>query len=324
MILRVVLAAALAILVGPLVGAAQPPGKVARIGVLSSVPAGSPRADAFRQGLRERGWVEGQNAAIEWRWAQGRPERYPDLAAEVVRLKVDAIVAGSNAAIAAAQKATRTIPVVMVYSTDPVGLGFVSSLARPGGNVTGLTGLATELQAKRLQLLKETVPNASRVAVLWDPTELGRRAQVGEAEAAARAVGLRPELLEARRPSELDDAIAAAAKEGVSAVLVVPSAMLADYRARVAELAAKSRLPTMCLTREWVEAGCLMSYGTNYPDLHRRAAYFVDRILKGAKPAELPVEQPTKFELVINMKAAKALGLTIPQSLLLRADEVIE
>ncbi len=310
------------VLVVPL-AVAQPAGKVYRIGVLTAqTPEGS-HADAFRRGLRELGYVEGQNIATEWRSAHSS-EQFPDLAAELVRLRVDVIVASNNPAIQAAQRATKTIPIVMVFAADPVSLGFVASLARPGGNITGLTSQANELQGKRLQLLKETVTNLSRVAVLWDPTEPGRRAQVGEVEAAARAAGVRLRLLEARSPSELDSAFVAMIKEGTRAVLVQASSMLLAQRARIAEAAVKSGLPAMFLAREWVEAGGLMSYSANITDLYRRAAYFVVKILKGAKPSDLPVEQPTKFELVINLKTAKALGLTIPQSVLFRADEVIQ
>jgi putative ABC transport system substrate-binding protein len=320
-----ILTLALGILAAPLAAEAQQPGKVPRIGVLTSdSPEASPYADAIRQGLRELGYVEGQSIAIEWRWARGKLERYPDFAAEIVRLKVDVIVAGSNSAILAAQKATRTIPIVMVIATDPIGTGFVASLARPGGNITGLTSQSLETAAKRMQLLKEAVPDLSRVAILWDPTEPGRRDQVREAEVAARALGVPVQLVEARSPGELDGTFAAIARKGAGAVYVQGSTMPFVHRARIAELAARHRLPAMCGIRIYVEAGCLISYNTSFTDLYRRAAYFVDKILKGAKPADFPVEQPTKFELVINMKTAKALGLTIPPSVLLRADQVIE
>lgn len=303
-------------------GAQQQPTKIPRIGVLT-LHSSEEDTEPFRQGLRELGYVEGQNIAIEWR-AGRLASRYPDVAAELVRLEVDVIVAASNAAVAAAQRATKTIPIVMVYPTDPIGLGFVASLARPGGNITGLSGQSTELQGKRLQLLKETVPNFSRVGILWDPTEPGRQAQVKEWEAAAQTVGVRPQLLQVRSPGEIDSAFATMSRERLHAVLVGASGMIRTQRARVAEHAVKGRLPTMCLQAWFVEAGCLMSYGTHFPDLFRRAAYFVDKILKGAKPADLPVQQPTKFELVINTKTAKALGLTIPQSLLLQVDRVID
>ncbi len=313
----------LGILLVPLAADAQQAGKVPRIGVLSGLsPEGGSYIYPLREGLREFGYVEGQNIAIEWRWAHGRTERLADLAAELVRLKVDVIVAPGNAPVTAAQRATRTIPIVMAIVTDPVALGFVASLARPGGNITGLTSQAADLLGKRLQLLKEAVPNVSRMAVLWDPTFPGIRAAVSEAKAAARALGVQLELLEARSPSDLDNAFAAMTREG--AVFVFGSPMLLTHRARIAELALKSRLPAACASRDYVEAGCLMSYTANWADLSRRAAYFVDRILKGTRPADLPVEQPTKFDLIINLKTAKALGLTIPQSILILADQVIQ
>ena len=274
--------------------------------------------------MRELGYVEGQNIVIEWRFAGGKTEQFPDLAAELVRLKVDVIVAPINPAIAAAQSATSAIPVVMVLASDPVGHGFVASLSRPGGNITGLTSQITELHAKLPQLLKEVVPNLSRVAVLWDPSEPGRRDEARAAEVGARALGVQPQLFEVRSPSDLDNAFAAMTRDGVGAVLVGPSTMITAHQARLAELAIKSRLPTMSVSRFNVEAGCLMSYSADILNLFQRTAYFVDRILKGAKPADLPVEQSTKFQLVINLKTAKALGLTIPHSLLLRADQVIE
>jgi putative ABC transport system substrate-binding protein len=268
--------------------------------------------------------MEGQNIVIEWRYARGKAELYPGLAAELVQLKPDVIVATINPAVAAVKRETDTIPIVMAFSTDPVGLGFVSSLARPGRNITGMTSLATELQAKLPQLLKEVVPNLSRVGILWDPTEPGRRAEASKAEVGARALGVRPQLFELRNLSELESVVVAMVSEPVDAVMVGPSSMIYAHRARIFELAAKSRLPTMCVARWYVEAGCLMSYAPDIAALYRRAAYFVDKILKGAKPADLPVEEPTTFELVINLKTAKALGVTIPPPLLLRAYRVIE
>ena len=325
LILRAVTVVVLVFLAAPLAVNAQPAGKVWRIGVLTGLASiESPRYAPFRAALREFGYVQGQNIVIEARSSGGRAERFPDLAAELVRLKVDVIVAGDNPAIAAAQGATRTIPIVMVLAMDPVATGFVGSLARPGGNITGLTVQATELQGKALQLLKEAVPAASRVAVLWDPTEPGRRVQATEAEVAARALGLQPRLLEVRSPAGLDNVFAGMAREKVDAVLVHPSQMAFAHRARIAELAAKSRLPAMGMVRWFPEAGGLMSYSAKDTDQFRRAAHVVDKILRGAKPADLPVEQPTRFELLINMKTAKSLGLKIPQSLLLRADELIE
>ena len=279
---------------------------------------------AFRQGLRDLGYVEGQNIAIEYRWAEGRFERLPDLAAELVRLKVDVIVSVVTQASLAAKNATRTIPIVMVAAGDPLGSGLVASLARPGGNVTGPSSMLAELAGKELELLKETVPNVSRVAVLWNPANAVWQAQMLRAtEVAARALGLQLQLLEARGPDELEGAFAAMTRERASALLVQVDVIFALHARRIADLAAKRRLPAMYGSREHVEAGGLISYAPNVPDVFRRAATYVDKILKGAKPADLPVEQPTKFELVINLKTAKALGLTIPQAVLIRADEVI-
>jgi len=241
-----------------------------------------------------------------------------------VRLKVDLIVANSNAPIRAAQRETKAIPIVMVYPGDPVALGFVASLGRPGGNITGLTAQSPELDGKRLQLLKEAVPNLSRVAILWDSNQPGGRQRIKDMEPAAPALEMRLQFVEAKNTDEFEGAFAAMARENAGAVVYSLSPMQFAHRARIAELALKNRLPTMCAAREYVEAGCLMGYAASWNELWRRAAYFVDRILKGAKPADLPVEQPTKFELVINRKTAKALGLTIPQSVLLRADELIQ
>jgi putative ABC transport system substrate-binding protein len=241
-----------------------------------------------------------------------------------VRLKVDVIVAVSNAAIVAAQKASTSIPIVMAAATDPVGVGFVASLARPGGNITGLTVQSPDVAGKRLQLLREVVANLSRVAVLWDPDYPGGRLQVGEAEAAARILSVQLQLVEMRSPDQLDGAFAAMTSSGAGAAFIAGSDILFVHRARIANLAAKRRLPTTCPLREWAEAGCLIAYGTSASEQWRRAAYFVDRIRKGARPADLPVEQPTAFELVINLKTAKTLGLAIPQSVRLRADHVIE
>jgi len=322
--LGLVVALSLAILAAPLATAAQQPGKVPRIGVLSVFsPQGPSPADGLRRGLRELGYVEGRNINVEWRLVDGRVERYPDLAAELVRLKVDVIVAGGDSPVSAARKATRTIPIVMVHATDPVESGFAASLARPGGNITGLSTQSTELVGKRLQLLREAVPNVSRMVVLLDPKFPGSRQQAMEAELAAPSLGLQLRLMEARSQDELESSFSAMARQGAGAALVLGSGLFFSHRALIAEAAVKSRLATMCMTRAYAEARCLISYGASFTDLYRRAAYFVDRILKGAKPADLPVEQPTKFELVINLETAKALGLTIPQSLLLRADLVI-
>jgi putative ABC transport system substrate-binding protein len=308
--------------------AAQPREKVPRVGYLSP---GSPsdlarqrRFEAFRQGLRERGYVEGQTIAIEPRWAEGKYARYSALAADLVRLKVDVIVAVGGRATQDAQQATRTIPIVMSVVIDPLGSGLVASLARPGGNVTGLTIMASDVVGKQFEVVKEVVPKVSRVALLWNPANPGSAPQVREAEGAARALGVRLQTLEARDPQEIDSAFAAMTKERAGALVVLSDAILLNQRRQIAELAAKSRLPAVYTLREHAEAGGLMAYGANPLDLERRAATYVDKILKGAKPADLPVEQSTKFELIINLKTAKALGLTMPQSLLQRADQVIE
>jgi putative ABC transport system substrate-binding protein len=304
---------------------AQPGGKVSTIGVLSSLSRGTPPGTlALVDGLRELGHVEGRNLAIEWRGAGGQVSRFPALAAELVRLNVDVIVATVPPAIEAAQAATKTIPIVMVTPSDPIGAGFVRSFARPGGNVTGLTWQTREAVPKRLQLLKETVPALARVAVLWDPTEPDRRRQVEEAQDAAPKVGVQLQILEVRSLGELDNVFAVMARDRVGAVLIEASSLLAANRSRVADLAVKHRLPTMGWFDGMVDAGILMSYNPSITEQYRRAAYFVDRILKGVKPAELPVEQPTKFDLTINLRTAKALGLTIPPSVLLRADRVVE
>jgi ABC-type uncharacterized transport system substrate-binding protein len=322
---RAFLLGALGLLAVPLAAEAQQAGKVPRVGFLAgSTPHPSPRTNAFVMALRDFGYVEGQNVAVEWRASGGRAERIPDLAVELVRLNVDVIVAVDNPSIAAAQKATRTIPIVMVLATDPVNMGFVANLARPGGNTTGLTNQGTDLQGKTLQLLKEAIPSASRVAVLWNPAEPKRRAHAREAEMAARVLGLHAQLVGADSSADLDSVFTAMARGRTDAVLVQPSHVNFLHRARIAEIAAKRLLPTIGWSAETVEAGLLMSYGPNILSLHRRAAYYVDKLLRGAKPADLPIEQPSKFELVINLKTAKTLGLTIPPSLLQRADRVIE
>ncbi len=330
MIRGVALVAVLAVslLAAPLAADAQQAGKVPRIGFLGvTSPSDRPsHLDAFRQRLRELGWVEGQNIVIDYRYAEGRVDRLPDLAAELVRLKVDLIVASAGTqAATAAKNATETIPIVMIYVRDPVGTGLIASLARPGGNVTGVSGSAgLELFAKQLELLKETVPKIRRVAILSNPDNAYHQLAIREVNVAARSLGVQLQLLEARGPNEFDGAFAAMAKERVGALLVLSDAIFGSHRTRLADLAARSRLPAAYGVRESVEAGGLMSYGPSFLDLFRRSAAYVDKILKGAKPADLPVEQPTKFELVINLKTAKALGLTIPPSLLQRADKVIE
>src|SRR5262252_8788123 len=318
---------ALSLTLAPLVAGAQQAGKVPRIGFLgvTSPSDRPPLLDAFRQRLRELGWVEGQNVVIDYRYAEGRVDRLPDLAAELVRLKVDLIVASAGTQVAtAAKNATETIPIVMIAVRDPVGTGLIASLARPGGNVTGVSGSAgLEWVAKQLELLKETVPKIRRVAILSNPDNAYHQLAIREVNVAARSLGVQLQLLEARGPNEFDGAFAAMAKERVGALLVLSDAIFSSHRTRLADLAARSRLPAAYGVRDSVEAGGLMSYGPSILDSYRRAATYVDKILKGAKPAELPVEQPTKFELVINLKTAKALGLTIPQSVLLRADQVI-
>ncbi len=316
---------ALGLLLAPLAADAQQAGKVYRIGFLSPVaPTTAPTWDeAFRQGLRELGYVEGRNIAIEYRWAEDKYERLPDLAAELVRLKVDVIVAVAVAARAAKQ-ATSTIPIVFAVVGDPLGDKLVASLARPGGNITGLTTIAGELIGKQLELLKETAPQVSRVAVLQNLGTPSHPRWVREAAGAARALGVQLRALEVRRSKDLDAAFTAITGERADALLVLPDAMFVNHRARIADFAAKSRLPSVYGLREHAEAGGLISYAANRPDILRRAATYVDKILKGAKPADLPVEQPTRFELVINLKTAKALGLTIPQSILICADQVIQ
>jgi len=301
---------------------AQQARKVPRIGVLSGQsPEMSPPILALREGLRELGYVEGQNIAIEWRWAQGKDERYPDLAAELVKLKVDIIVVPTSAGAQAAQRATKTIPIVMGFVSDPVALGLVANLAWPGGNITGLGVPTPEIAGKRLQLLREVAPTVARIAVLSDPSQ---PADLRGTEAAAQALGVQLQVWKVRSGDELDRAFTAIARERAAGIIILGSTTLFAYRARIAQLAVTHRLPTSAWARELTEAGCLMSYGANLPDVARRAAYFVDKILKGAKPGDLPIEQPTKFDLVFNLKTAKALGLTIPPSLLGRADEVIQ
>jgi putative ABC transport system substrate-binding protein len=315
------------LLAAPLAAGAQQAGKIYRIGYLSSGSSttGPHLLEAFRQGLRELGWVEGQNTIIEYRRAEGRLERLSDLAAELVRLQVDTIVAPVIQDVAAAKKATGTIPIVMVAVTDPVGTGLIASLARPGGNVTGLAfSVGAETYGKGLGLLKETVPNLRRVAILWNPANPTQPLAIRVVKGAARSMGVQLQLLEARGPNDFDGAFAVMAKERSGALLVVSDIEFFLHRARLAELAARSRLPAIYGARDYVDAGGLMSYGPSLVVQFRRAATYVDRILKGAKPGDLPVEQPTTFELVINLKTAKTLGLTIPPSLLQQADQVIE
>ena len=301
---------------------AQPAGKVPRIGILRAGSPPDPFVDAFRQGLRELGYVEGQSIHIEYRWAHGKDERLPSLAAELVRLQVDVIVAGGSQALLA-RDASRTIPIVMPVATDPVASGLVTSLARPGGNVTGLAFQSEELPGKWVELLKEAFPRMARVAVLWHDATI-EAGQLKTTEAAARSLSLQLRTVQVRRPDDLETALGEVRKGRADAIVILGSPFFFTHRARLVELAAKHRLPAMYFQREFVVgAGGLMSYGPNLRDLFRRAATYVDKILKGARPADLPVERPTKFELVINLRTAKTLGLTIPPTLVARADEVI-
>jgi putative ABC transport system substrate-binding protein len=306
---------------------AQQAGKVYRIGYLSAPSRSSVERtlEAFLRALRKLGWVEGQNLVIEYRWAEGNIERLPDLAAELVQRKVELIVAPAGSAAAAAKNATSSIPIVMIFPSDPVAMGLVASLSHPGGNVTGTTyAPGPGIFGKQLQILKEVIPHASRVAILWNPADAGSALQKRAVDAAARSLGIRPQHLEARGPEEFDRAFAAMARERAEGLLFGGSSTFLVYGTRIAALAVKGRLPTMHNFREMVEAGGLMAYAINMADFIGRAAGYVDKILKGAKPADLPIEQPTKFELTINLKTAKAIGLAIPQSVLARADEVIQ
>ncbi len=311
----------------PLAADAQPTGKVYRIGYLGmgSATVSPPFVEAFREGLRELGLVEGQNIVIDYRFAEGRFDRLPELAAELVLLRVDVIMAGPTPPAMAAKNATGTIPIVMAGVGDPVEQGLIASLARPGGNITGVSfSVGMDIFGKDLELLREAVPKARRVAILSNPANPSHALAITNVKAAAGSFGVQLQLLEAREPNEFDGAFAAMAKERVDALLVLPDGMFLLHRARLTDLAKKNRVPSMHGVREYVDAGGLMSYGPSTVTAWRRAAFFVDKIIKGAKPADLPVEQPTKFELVINLKTAKTLGLDMPASLLARADEVIE
>ena len=312
----------------PLSADAEQSGKVFRIGLLMNLPSTNREATtlwgAFFQGLRELGYVEGRNITIESRVSEGKYERLPGFAAELVRLGVDVIVAPSSEPVFAAKQTTRTIPIVMTSNPDPVGSGLVASLARPGGNVTGLSLFLPEITGKQLELLKEIVAGVARVAVLWNPTNQTHRRMLDVAKIAARSLRVQLQTLEARAPDDFEGAFAAMTRERAGAVVVLRDGMFLLHRKRIADLAAKRRLPTMYGGNDEVDSGGLVAYGPSIRDSFRRAAVYVDKILKGAKPADLPVEQPTMFELVINLKTAKALGLTIPPSLLARADQVIE
>ena len=309
----------------PLLAEAQPTAKVPRFGWLAAGPIPAVLGDAFRQGLRDLGWVEGKNVVIEDR-AADRFDRLPSVAAELVRLKVDVIFAsGGQQPALAAKRATTTIPVVMVAVADPVASGLVTSLARPGGNITGPSSApGPELQGKRLDLLREAFPNVARVAVLWSPDNPGSVVNKRALEGPARSLNVTLQSVELREPVDLERAFAAMSQERAQAVMPINSPIVVSHLKRIVDLVAKNRLPAMHWESRWVDAGGLMSYGPSYPDLYRRAAVYVDKILKGAKPSALPIEQPTTFELVVNRKTARALGLTIPPSLLLRADRVIE
>jgi len=300
--------------------------KVSRILYLtgSSLSANQFRIEAFRQGLRELGYIEGKNIVIEYRSSEGKLDRTPALAAELVRLKVDVIVSAGPQITSAAKEATVTIPIVMTLDTDPVGSGFVASLARPGGNITGLSTLAPEISGKQLELLKETVPKLSRVAVFGTSTIAGNARALRETELAAGAFGVQLQYRDVLSPKDIETAFRAASKERADAVLVLTSPVLNSHRRQLANLAANNRLPAIYAREEYVEDGGLMSYGVSATDLDRRAATYVDKILKGTKPADLPVEQPTKFEFIINLKTAKQIGLTIPPTVLARADRVIK
>jgi putative tryptophan/tyrosine transport system substrate-binding protein len=329
---RFIGAAAGAFLAAPLTAEAQPAERVRRIGYLAPGASAATQSTmaaqsiaAFRQGLRDLGWIEGRNVIIDYRFAEGKFDRLPDLATELVRLNVEVIAATTTPAAIAASNATGTIPIVMFVVGDPIGLGLIASLARPGGNVTGLTySVGVEAFGKQLELLKETVPKVRRVAVLSNPANPSATLAISNVKVAARSFGLRLQLLETRDLDELDGAFAAMAKERAEALLVISDPSFGIHGARLADLAARYRLPSMHGVREMVEAGGLMNYGPSIPDNFRRAAGYVDKILKGSNPGDLAVQQPIKFELVINLKTARALGLKIPQSVLLRADEIIQ
>ncbi len=313
------------ILALPLAAQAQQAPKVARVGVFAGGGPGFQAGfEPFRQRLRELGYEEGRTLALEVRNAEGRAERYPELAAELVRLRVDVIVVQGNAALVALKQATQTSSIVMANIGDPVGAGFVASLPRPGGNVTGLSNMAEGVSAKWVELLKEVAPKATRLAVFWDPRNVAHKSMWGEIQGAGRALRVTPLVREVRGPDDIERAFSAMGTERIGALIILPHPVAGANLRQIVGLAAKHRLPAIYLTREFAEAGGLMSYGPNVADLWRRAATYVDKILKGVKPADLPVEQPTRFELVINQKTAKALGLTFPQTILIRADQVIE
>jgi len=305
---------------------AQQPKQVPRIGHLSGSSPSSvaARIEAFRQGLHELGYVEGQNIVIEYRYADGKSDRLPVLAAELVRLKVNLIVTGGPAPTRAAKAATSTIPIVMAQDPDPVGIGFVASLARPGGNITGLSTVAPELSGKRLELLKEILPKLARIAVVGNSSEPGNAQLLKETELAAGSIGVKLQYVDVRDAKDIENAFREASKARADALLLLSSFVFNSYRTEIAAIAVKSRLPAMSYQKEFVEEGGLMSYGVSFTDLYRRAATYVDKILKGRNPADLPVEQPIKFEFFVNLNAAKQIGLTIPPNVLARADKVIK
>jgi putative tryptophan/tyrosine transport system substrate-binding protein len=300
----------------------QQPAKVPRIGYLGTDSPGSPNSEAFLNGLRELGYVEDQNLVIEWRFAEGRDERLPHFAAELLAVPVDLILTAGPSATKAARDASRTLPIVMCFPGDPIGLGLIASLDRPGGNITGLASLTTELNAKRLELFAEALPGLSRLAVLWDAN--AAPSVRGPLDVAARALKLRPHPLEVHGPEELEGTIRAAGAAGTEALFLTDSTLFTEHRHRIVELAASGRLPASGAGKPFAEAGALLSYSARVPDMYRRAAVHLDKILKGAKPADLPVERPTTFDLVINLGTAQALGLTIPQAVLQQATELIQ
>jgi putative ABC transport system substrate-binding protein len=320
-----VVAFGLALFALPLAVEAQPPGKVHRIGFLGNSTAAleAHLVTPFRDGLRDLGYVEGQNLVIEYRWAEGNYERFPALIAELLGRKVEVIVTAGTPASLAVKKATTSVPLVVVGVGDPVASGLVASLTRPGGNITGVTSIADETEAKRLELLREVLPTISRIAVLSNPENQSMEPVLKEMRAAAQVLGMKVQVFDVRTPGELDETFKAIVRERPGVLRVMGDRFFLHNRHRIMDFATKQRLPVMPGHPELVEAGGLMSFGPSYPGMHRRAAYYVDRILKGAKPADLPVERPKTFELVINLKTARALGLTIPSSVMLRADHII-
>jgi len=311
-----------ALLAAPLAARAQQAGKIPRIGFLRAGPPPKSWVEGFQQGLRDLGYVEGQNIVTEYRFTDGSTGQLPDLVGELLRLKVDVIVASATAAAQAAENLTRTVPIVFAGINDPVGSGLVSNLSRPGKNITGTSLMSVDLLAKRVELLKEVVPQLSRLAALGVPADPSYALQVKATETGARALGVQLDLIAVRSPNDFETAFKVARK--AQALIQFEAVFLTTHRTRLLELAVRNRLPAVYGLRDWVDGGGLMAYGPSFPEVYRRAAVYVDKILKGAKPGDLPVEQPTKFELVINLKTAKALGLTIPPSLLQRADEVIQ